>query len=126
MALVALFIWNVASVVCISSTTGTGGLASGLRDIAGVIDTSDIIYSFDHDKSSSILQLIKGKSRNLHKLLKCFNGTTTAFHVILSSSVLPIIFVLYSKDLLVIVFFLFILLPSLLFSMAESFISFLY
>ena len=45
LALVASFIWNVAPVVCISSTTGTGGLVSGLRDIAGVIDFSDIIHS---------------------------------------------------------------------------------
>ena len=31
---------------------GTGELALGLPSIAGVINILDIIYSFDHDKSS--------------------------------------------------------------------------
>ena len=43
------------------------------------------------------------------------------FNLLLSFGVLPIIFVLYSKDLIVIVSSLFILLPSLLFSIAEPF-----
>ena len=74
----ALFIWNVPTVVCIGATTGTGRLALRLPAIPVVIDVSDIIHSFDHDKSISILQLINGKSRDLYKLLKYFNGTTTS------------------------------------------------
>ena len=95
--------WNVPAVVCIAAATTTGGLASGLPCTAGVTNISDIIHSFDHEKSSSILQLIKSKSRNLQNLLNYLNGTTTyAFKVLLSSDALSIIFVLYWKDLLVI------------------------
>ena len=47
--------WNVPTVVCIAAATKTGGLASGLPCTAGVINISDIIHSFDHEKSSSIL-----------------------------------------------------------------------
>ena len=36
-----------------------GGLASGLAGTAGVVDISDIIHSFDYDKSSSISQVGK-------------------------------------------------------------------
>ena len=58
------------------------------------------------------------------KLLKYLNWLTTSVsNVSLSSGVLPIIFVLNSKDLLVTVLLLFVLLPSPLFSIAESFIS---
>ena len=79
---------------------------------------------FDHDKSSSISQLIKVKLRNLQKLLKDFNGTTTfSFNAILSAGVLPIIFVKYSKDLVVIALLSFILLLGLSFSFSSSFIS---
>ena len=94
-----LFIWNVALVVCIAGISWTGGLTSGLPGTVCVIDTSDIIHYFDHDKWSSILQLIKGKSRDLQKLLKYLNGrTTSASNILLSSGVLPINFVLYWKD----------------------------
>ena len=44
---------------------GTGRFAGTV----GVLDISDIIQYLDHDKSSSISQLIKGKSRDLQKLL---------------------------------------------------------
>ena len=70
--------------------SGTSGLASGLPGTAGIFDISDIIYSFDHDKSSSVSKLINGKSRDLQTLLKYFNGTTTAAsNILLSSGVLP-------------------------------------
>ena len=55
------------------------------------------------------------------KLLKYFYGATTSgFKVSLSSAGLPVIFFSYSKDLLVIVLLLFILL-RLAFSIASSF-----
>ena len=74
--------------------------------------------------SNFISQLIYGKSRNLLKLFKYFNGTTTSVsYVLLSSGILPIIFVLYSKDLLFIVLSLFFWLTVGLFSIAESFIA---
>ena len=61
----ALFIWNVVPVVCIASTSKSGRLAFGLPATLGAIDISDIIHSFDHDQSSSVSQLINGKSKNL-------------------------------------------------------------
>ena len=61
--------------------------------------------NFNHDKSSSILQLLKDKLRDLRKLLKYINGTTTSVSkVLILIGVLPIIFALYLKDLLVFVF----------------------
>ena len=59
---------------CCFSATGLGRLAT----TAAVLHISEIIHSFEYDESSSISQLIKGKSRNLQKLLKYFNGTTQA------------------------------------------------
>ena len=120
----ALFVLNVAPVVCIASLVWTGGLTFEFSASACVIDISDIIvHSFELEKSSSISQLINDKSINLQKLLKYFNGTrTSVFNLLLPFGALPIIFVLYSEDLIVIVSSLFILLPSLLFSIAESFI----
>ena len=89
-----LFIWNVAPAVYISATVRTGKFASQLPDTLGVINISDTMHSFYHDKSSSISQLINGKSGNLRTLLKCFNGTTTsAFNVLLSFGDVPINFV---------------------------------
>ena len=73
-----MFIWNVAPVVCIAATAGTVGLVFEFPANAGLIDILDIIHPFDHDNSSSVLQLIVGKLRNLQKLLKYFNGTTTS------------------------------------------------
>ena len=72
----------------------------------GVIDISYSIDFCDNDKSSSISELINSKSRNLQKLLKYFNKQHfwVWSNVLLSSGVLPIIFVLYLKDLLFILF----------------------
>ena len=64
---------TVAPVVCIA-TSCTGGLRTALN----VLDISETTHLFDHEKSSSISQLINGKSRDLQKLLKCFNGTTAS------------------------------------------------
>ena len=62
-----------------------------------ILDTSDITQYLDHCQSSSILRLNKGKLRNLQKLLKYFNGTTTSVSNLLSFfGVLPINFDLYS------------------------------
>ena len=80
-----------------------GGLAFALAGTSEALYISDIILSFNHDKSSSIFDLINGKLRNLQKVHKHFNGTSSfAFNVLLSFGVLPINFVLYSKDILVI------------------------
>ena len=50
------------------------------------------------------------KSRDLQNLLKYFNGiTTSVFILLLFTGFLPIIFVLYSKDLLVVDLLLFTL-----------------
>ena len=87
---------TVALVVCITGTYWTGRLASELRVILGITDISDIIHSFDNGKSSSISQLINGKSRDFQKLLKYFNGATTfASNMLLLFGVLLINFVLY-------------------------------
>ena len=95
------------------------------QTVIDVLDISDITQYLDHDKSSSISQLIKGKFRDFQKLLKCFNGTTTSGSNLPSLyGVLPISFVLYSKDLLAAVLLSFILkLLASLFSLAESFTS---
>ena len=81
----------MAPVVNVAST----GLSPPTSD---VLHISDIMQFFDHFKSSSILQLIKSKSRNLQKLLKYFNGTSTSASIIvLSAGVLPINFALCSN-----------------------------
>ena len=67
-----LFILNSALVVDISGTARVGGMAAGLATIAGVLNISGIMQFFEHDESSSILQLIKGKwriSKNYLKIL---------------------------------------------------------
>ena len=57
---------------------------------SGVLGISDITQYFDHVNSSSISQIIKGKSRDIQKLFKYFNKTTTsAFNLLLVSGVLP-------------------------------------
>ena len=107
---IALFIWNIAEVICVSAAARTGGLALELAVTAGALDISDITQYLDHDKSSSISQLINGKLTDLQKLLKYFNGkTTSAFNQFSLSGVLPIIYISHPKDLLVVVLFLFIL-----------------
>ena len=61
------------------------------------------------NKTLFISQLIKGKSRDLQKLIESVNGTTTSVsHVLILAGVLRIIFVLYSNDLLVVVLLLFV------------------
>ena len=71
-----------------------------------MLSFSDITQFFDRDKSYAILHLTKGKSKDLKRLLKYFNGTETSVsNMVLLIGVLPIIFVLHSKDLLVVVFF---------------------
>ena len=64
------------------------------------------------------------KMEKSQTLIKYFNGTTTSVsNVLLSSGILSIIFVLCSKDLLVIVSFVFILLLlAVSISFASSFI----
>ena len=42
--------------------------------VQAVLDISDILQFLEHDKLSSISQLIKCKLRDLQKLLKYFNG----------------------------------------------------
>ena len=80
-----------------------GGLAFGLAGTSEVLYISDIMLSFNHDKSISISDLVNGELRCLQKVLKYFNGTSSsAFNVLLSFGMLPINFVLYSKDILVI------------------------
>ena len=49
---------------------GTSGLGFEFQATAGAIDTSDIIHSFDHGKSSSISHSINGKLRILQNFLK--------------------------------------------------------
>ena len=94
---------NLAEVVAVAAT-------GGFPATAAVFDISDTTQYLEHDKSSSVSQLSKGKSRDLQKLLKYFHGTTTsASNILLSVGVLPIIFVLYSKGLLDVVLLLFIL-----------------
>ena len=94
----AQFIWNVALAAHVASLVGLGRSTA----TAAVIDILDIMQCLDHDKSSSISQLIISKPRDLQKLLKYFNGTTTSvYNVSLSACVLSIIFVLYTKYLLV-------------------------
>ena len=60
-----VFIWNVAPVVDIAGWAGVGGLAAKLAAIAGIHNISEMTQCFDLDKSSVILQLIQGKSRDL-------------------------------------------------------------
>ena len=54
----ALFTWNVVPVVAVVWIRGLGGLAFELARTSGVIYISDIIHSFDHDKSNYISQLV--------------------------------------------------------------------
>ena len=73
-------------------------------------DISDNMLSSKHDKSSSILQLLKNKSKDLQKLITYFNRTiNSATNVFLLAGVLRDTFALYLKDLLVVVLLLFIL-----------------
>ena len=98
----ALLIRNLAEVVAVAAT-------GRFPTTAMVLHIWDPTQYLDHDKSSSISQLIKEKSRDLQKLLRYFNGTTISASNIVSFGVLPIIFVLYSKHLLAVVLLLFII-----------------
>ena len=95
--ILALLIWIISLVVC-DVTWYLIGLVFGTA--LYILDISVIT----HDKSwpwqiSSISQLIKGKSRDLQKLLKYFDGaTTSAFNLFPLFGVLSIIFALYLKD----------------------------
>ena len=95
----ALFTWNVVLVVIVAFLAGTGGLVADLAGTSEVFDISDVIQFLVHLKSSSISKLIKGKLRDLQNLLET---KTSVSNLLLSAGVLPIIFVLYSKDLLVV------------------------
>ena len=97
---------NVALFVSVAATAEVSRFASRLFATASALNITDILPFLDNNKSSSTSQLIKGKSRVLKKLLKCFNGITTSlFNELLFTGVHPIIFVMYSKDLLGIIFF---------------------
>ena len=65
----ALFISNVARVVGPSGRCAIGWFAAGWVGVSVLFNSSDIMHSFDHNKSSSFSQFIKGKSRDLQKLL---------------------------------------------------------
>ena len=96
----ALFTWNVALFAEVAISYLTGSVFGTALD---VLDVSDITQYLDCDKSSSISQLIKDKSRALQKLLNYFNGTkTSASNLPPLLGVLPFNFVLNSKDLLVV------------------------
>ena len=73
--------------------------------------TKEIFYATKNlTMANQYSHLINGKSRDLQKLLKYFNGTTNfAFNLFALSGMLHINFVLYSKDLLAVVLLLFIL-----------------
>ena len=112
-----LFSWNVAPVI--------DGAATGLSSPTSAVLDSEVTQLFDHYKSSSISPLVKGKSRDLQKLLIYFNGTTTSVSNLYAiSGIFLVVFVFYSKELLAIVLLLFILqLPAALFSLASTFTS---
>ena len=62
----------------------------------------DNTHSFFHVKFNLILQLIKGISNDLKKLLKYFNGTTTftfILAILLATTGLPNKLTLYLKEL---------------------------
>ena len=104
-----LFIWNVSPAVCVDWTRLVSELQAELAGALGVFGISEIMQP--SSKSKSVSQLIKGKSRDFQKLLKYFNGTATFVSTVLYYylNILPISFVLYSKDLVVFFLLLFIL-----------------
>ena len=79
-----------------------------------------MLYTFfDHEKSSSVSQLLNSKWRDFQKLLKYFNETTAFASNVLLSGALHITFVLSSKDLVVIYLLFFVLLSLSLISLAS-------
>ena len=115
--------WNVAPVVAVVAVAAwyTTGLAFGSTAL-NILDISDITI-FCPSQVKFISQLINSKSRDPQKLLKHFNEPTTSGFNKLLFGVLRIIFVLYSKDLLLAVLLLLIILRLSLISLAESFAS---
>ena len=77
--------------------------AGGLAGTIALFNISEITHSSYHDKSSSVLQLIKRKSGDLQKLLKYFGTTTFVFNIRLLLASFFVFFVLYSRDSLVVV-----------------------
>ena len=71
-----LFIWNGDPVLLVGCARLVGGLLDRLAVTSGVLDISDIMQSFDYEKYSIISQLIKGKLKDLEKLLNYFIQTT--------------------------------------------------
>ena len=101
-------------VFCIAPTSRTGGLASGLPGTLGID-----IY-FNDGKSSFVSMLIKSKSKDILEYSDILTEEQLLHLINRSSSVvLGINFVFCSKDLLVVVLLLFILLLT--FSFASSF-----
>ena len=113
---------NCFHVVNVAGACLIGQLKAGLASFSGVLTGN--MQPLDHDKSSYISQLIKRKWRDLQKLLKYFNRITTCVsNKLLLVGVISIRLVLYSKDLLVVVFSLFTLQSSSLFLFTSSFLS---
>ena len=114
----------------IAAASRAGGLAFGWLDILSIIIVSDITHSFNHDMSSSISQLIKINHKDSKKysniLMERQILCLMYYHFqVLFLFVFCFLFVLYSKDLLAIVFLLLILIFSALFSFA-SYLFYLY
>ena len=85
-----LFIWNNALVANVAGALAIVGLETGRESISGALNISDYTQSFDHNKSSSISQSIKGNSRDLQTLLTFFNGTKnylSHMHLILPNTI---------------------------------------
>ena len=107
-----VIIWNVTSEVDFCGIQRLGELAFGLPGSPGfLLNFLNIIQSWDHDKPCPISQLIKGNWRDLQKLLKYFHVTKTSAlnSVLLLPGVLYVIFVLYSKGMLLVGLLLFLL-----------------
>ena len=47
-----------------------------------MLNNSNAVKRFSHEKSGSISYLIKDKSRDLQKLIKYFNGPTTSVYTV--------------------------------------------
>ena len=112
-----VIIWKVTSEVDFCGIQKLGELAFGLPGSPGfLLNFLNIIQSWDYDKPWPISQLIKGNSRDLQKLLKYFHVTKTSAlnSVLLLPGVLYVIFVLYSKGMLLVGLLLFLLQLSVL------------
>ena len=75
-------------------------IESGLASFLGLFSIPSDKISLDHDKSCSISQLIKGKLRDLQKLLKYFNGAKTSLsNALLLIGTHPILFFFYTQNI---------------------------